>query len=1067
MTSDSFRPEPSSQSFHSRPVRLGRYHLLKRIGVGGMAEIWVAKVASLSGVEKVCVVKRILPHLSDSPEFVRMFLDEARIAATLNHPNLVQMYDVEEIDHVPLISMEYLHGEDLRTVKKELKSHKKRMPLEHAITIGIGIAAGLHYAHEQVGFDGSALNIVHRDISPHNVFVTYDGGVKILDFGIAKASNRSNETRDGALKGKIPYMSPEQCRSEKLDRRTDIYSTGIILYEITTGNRIFRRGATEFEIMRSIVEDPVTPPTKTTIDYPEALERIVLKCLAKKRAERYASARELQIDLDTFAREHRLQASNLALSSFMSDLFGQRAEAWREALAEGGDILSQLVDRGPPSELPSGDWMGDEGGEPPPQQGRAEDALFSTQRSAPVSSRGVAPLALADTEPSVASSLGEPRLLTVTKRKMGSLLVVSLSGRMTEAFQGQALAREVSGRVLFDLAGVERVTSFGVREWLQMLNEALSRVSELYIARCSEPIVNQVSMIRRFVGDGRIVSFYGPYRCEACGAPFHRLFDCELDAQVIRSAEPPPATCTRCGETGSFDDDAESYFAFATTFAGVAVPPDVRAMLEELAKADAGGGPGDAIEKIVDDRSTRVRVGCKIDGTVRWKRVLDGIEGDLVLDLTNTTGVAPEGARGLELALRGLGGEVKEIRIEGCPWPLVEHLAAAKPPLRVTIVSALVEARCEACNAMRSTLLDLKEGVAAALEGRDPYVPCKRCNAPLSFAPLRPLLRRLGGVNDEPPRPAAPSAPGPVAVAPGPVAVAPGPVAVAPEPARPARGSRARTPAVLVAVLAAGVALGLGLAYRRAEGPAPAVSGGPALPVAPRGETPVVVSGAPALPAWTATPFSLEGDRIFVVGRGTAQTRETALAAARNDAITEITARVLDALAGSPIYDLVRSGGVKERRAETTEAEVTRYLQQVGAFATPERNEARFQELDGSVAAIARYRLRKEDFEAAVQAYRRTASLGGLSAAPVFPQLERKSRTKGDVVVVAVEDKGPAAAAGIRVGDVVLSVNGRSVSGLDAFESAAQKPTESGLIELSIEAGGVRRAVKLPRGDSR
>jgi C-terminal processing protease CtpA/Prc len=214
-------------------------------------------------------------------------------------------------------------------------------------------------------------------------------------------------------------------------------------------------------------------------------------------------------------------------------------------------------------------------------------------------------------------------------------------------------------------------------------------------------------------------------------------------------------------------------------------------------------------------------------------------------------------------------------------------------------------------------------------------------------------------------------------------------------------------------------------------------------------------------------PFSIEGDSVLVVGRGTAKARETALASARNDAIAEITDHILDALAGSPLLDLVRARDVKERRAETVEAEAHRYLQQVGAFATPERTEASFQEQGGAVTALARYRLRKEDFDAAVRAYRRTASLGGLVAAPVFPQLERNVRTKGDVIVVAVDDKGPAASAGVRVGDVVLGVNGRSVPGLDAFESAAQKPTDSGVIEVDLEAGGARRVVKLPRGARR
>jgi len=222
-----------------KPIHLGKYELIKRIATGGMAEIYLARVSGLPGFEKIVVVKRILPQLATNQEFVQMFLDEARVAATLHHPNIVQMYDIGAVDGNYFISMEYLHGEDLRSIARAMRQKgQDRVPLEHALGIGVGIAAGLHYAHEKVGFDGKPLHIVHRDITPQNIFVTYDGGVKLVDFGIAKASNRASETRYGSLKGKIPYMSPEQCRSEPLDRRSDIFSLGILLYEQTTSVRL-------------------------------------------------------------------------------------------------------------------------------------------------------------------------------------------------------------------------------------------------------------------------------------------------------------------------------------------------------------------------------------------------------------------------------------------------------------------------------------------------------------------------------------------------------------------------------------------------------------------------------------------------------------------------------------------------------------------------------------------------------------------------------------------------------------------------------------------------------------
>ncbi|WP_437957638.1 protein kinase [Sorangium sp. So ce119] len=1118
-----------------RPTTLGRYRLLKKIGMGGMAEIWVASVAGISGVRKICVVKQILPHLADSPEFVRMFLDEARIAATLDHPNLVQMYDIEEVDGVPVIAMEYLHGEDLRTIKKSLRTANRRMPVEHAITIAAGVAAGLHYAHEKVGFDGKPLDIVHRDVSPHNVFVTYDGAVKILDFGIAKAANRVNETRDGALKGKVPYMSPEQCTSEKLDRRSDIYSVGILLYEMSTGSRLFRRGATEFELMRAIVEDPVMPPSQVSSDYPPELERIVLRCLERDREKRYATARDLQIDLEAFAREQRLATSALALSSFMSELFGQRVEAWRGALASESELLSHIVEK--QASIQNDDsFAGESDAAASPSSLRATERPggAATKRSAPLFSSASRIEAARDADPppprsrrhpSLSSSpdtLVEaepegahghaPRALTVTRRRLGDLLIVSMSGRMTEELQGLAVARGITGRVLFDLGGVQRVTSFGVREWMAMLAEVSLNASEIYVARCTEPLVNQVSMIRRFFGDGRVVSFYGPYRCERCGHAFDRLFDCDRDARVVRTHEPPASPCPRCGGAAVFDDDAESYFAFAVSHAGIQLPHDVRVALDEIARLDAGAH--EAIEKTVDERGTRIRVRCNLDAQVRWKRALDGIEGDLVLDLAGAAGATPEGVRALELSLRALGDEVTSIRIEGCPVALLDHLASARPPLRAAVVTALVDGVCERCSAPRQTLLDVKEAAQAALEGREPYMPCKRCNAPLSFASLLPVLKRLAAA----PEPAR-AAPGEAAAAMRPAAAA-GAAASARRPeaeaasasgapsapgvtsspasspaassARGAPSTRSRTrgsaaqasaangPGARWAFAAVGVSaalllLSVAFAIRGWGRPRPAASAGAAsaasagaASAASAGAASAASAGRAALPAeemppWMQRPFAVEGDAVFVVGEGTGESREAALSVARADAISRLASNVAPALAGSEAYAFLQARGGGERRAGMAEAEANRYLKQVGAFATPERVDARFQERDGAVVAVARYRMRKDSFDAAVQSYRRTVSALGLTAAPIFPLLEGELKTSGDAVVVAVEDAGPAASAGVRVGDVVVAVDGRPLANFNALRYWLQSTRKSGEVELTVESAGARRTVAIKR----
>jgi serine/threonine protein kinase len=326
-------------------LKLGKYEIVKRLAKGGMAEIFLARAVGLRGFQRMVVVKRILPVLACKADFLEMFLNEARIAATLQHPNVVQMYDVGVVDGDYFIAMEYLHGEDVRSLQNTLHKMKERIPLEHVLQIVIGVCAGLHYAHEKLGFDGQPLSIVHRDVSPQNVIVTFDGGVKLLDFGVAKAASNAHETRCGVVKGKIPYMSPEQCRGAPLDRRSDLYSVGIILYELTLGRRLYSDG-TEFEILKRIAERPVTPPRVIEPDYDERLERIVIRALAKDPARRYQTARALQIDLEDFARHRGMYMSAISLSQFMARVFGDRREAWRDAplaLADTHDYSVEVI----------------------------------------------------------------------------------------------------------------------------------------------------------------------------------------------------------------------------------------------------------------------------------------------------------------------------------------------------------------------------------------------------------------------------------------------------------------------------------------------------------------------------------------------------------------------------------------------------------------------------------------------------------------------------------------------------------------------------------------------------
>jgi len=303
-------------------MRLGKYQLIRQLAIGGMAEVYLARARGIKGFTKRVVLKRILPQYALSEDFVKMFLDEARLAATLDHPNVVQVYDIGQTVGNYYFTMEYVHGQDVRHILKTEHRAGHTVPWGCALAIARGIAAGLHYAHEQTDLDGNALGIVHRDVSLSNILVSYDGAVKLVDFGVAKCVARETQTRAGTLKGKIAYMSPEQCRGEPLDRRSDVFALGIILYELTTATRLFT-GDNEFAILQKIATEDVEPPSKRRDDFPPELERIILKALRRDRDERYATARELQRDIEEFAREQRIDMSSLQLSDYMQELFAE------------------------------------------------------------------------------------------------------------------------------------------------------------------------------------------------------------------------------------------------------------------------------------------------------------------------------------------------------------------------------------------------------------------------------------------------------------------------------------------------------------------------------------------------------------------------------------------------------------------------------------------------------------------------------------------------------------------------------------------------------------------------
>jgi serine/threonine protein kinase len=336
-----------------QPARLGRYEILRPLALGGMAELFLARATGIQGFEKLVVVKRILPEMARDTEYVEMFLEEARLAAGLHHSNIVQVYDIGEDEQAPFFAMEYLQGEDVRTLCRAAQLRGERVPVEHALAIAIGVAAGLHHAHEQRDADGRPLGVVHRDVTPHNVAVTFDGGVKLLDFGVAKTRKRISATRHGTLKGKLGYMSPEQCRGDELDRRSDVFAVAILLWELLTGRRLYG-GRSDFGIMKSIVEIDAPRPSLVWHDCPPELEAIVMRGLRREREARHQTAEELQLALEAFARERRLPVSNAGLGHYLRELFGGsaalKAEAERSttlyevAAADDDDASATVVD---------------------------------------------------------------------------------------------------------------------------------------------------------------------------------------------------------------------------------------------------------------------------------------------------------------------------------------------------------------------------------------------------------------------------------------------------------------------------------------------------------------------------------------------------------------------------------------------------------------------------------------------------------------------------------------------------------------------------------------------------
>jgi len=366
-----------------REQQYGKYLLLDRIAIGGMAEIFLARQMGLEGFEKTVVLKRIRPHLGDKKSFVKMFLNEAKLAAQLNHPNIIQIHDLGRVSGSYFIAMEYLFGRDMRRVIPKAEAQGIPFPIVYACKIASQVLEGLYYAHQKTDVHGVALGIVHRDVTPENIFVSFDGGVKVLDFGIAKAANQVEMTRAGEIKGKLSYMSPEQCMGKPLDHRSDIFSLGVVLYEWVTGFKLFT-GESDVAVLKSITDGKIYRPSYFKQDVPEPVEQILMRALEKDPADRYQSAWEMQYDLDKFLANNEFTPSNQHLATFMKQLFVDEIETERQRLTGRGVALTLMGEPGRLADLDV-DALTEEPGSGPRYLGAVPESKPGQDRAEPTS----------------------------------------------------------------------------------------------------------------------------------------------------------------------------------------------------------------------------------------------------------------------------------------------------------------------------------------------------------------------------------------------------------------------------------------------------------------------------------------------------------------------------------------------------------------------------------------------------------------------------------------------------------------------------------------------------------
>ncbi|HZI63196.1 MAG TPA: TonB family protein [Thermoanaerobaculia bacterium] len=339
---ETLRPAPPAA-----PREFGQYTLLDRVAVGGMAEVWKARMKGVEGFQKTVAIKKILSHLTDSVDFVTMFIDEAKLAAQLTHDNIIHIYDLGKIGEDYYIAMEYVDGKDLRSILNAARAAGMPLPAPLALFIAARLASALDHAHRKRDFENRELGLVHRDVSPQNVLVGYEGEIKLCDFGIVKAVTKASKTQMGALKGKLQYMSPEQAWGKPVDARSDLFSLGAILFEMLTGRRLFA-GDNEISVLESVREGRIDRPRDVNPAVAPEVDALVVRALAKDPDERFQSAGEMQRELERLLSALRPAPTQSDLAAFLRGLFGDPARAAAAAPAGAPAATRAVVPAAPP-----------------------------------------------------------------------------------------------------------------------------------------------------------------------------------------------------------------------------------------------------------------------------------------------------------------------------------------------------------------------------------------------------------------------------------------------------------------------------------------------------------------------------------------------------------------------------------------------------------------------------------------------------------------------------------------------------------------------------------------------